>query len=50
MSRQSKQVHKCPECDGVLKRTIGAATRKKYWQCVSEKCGWRRPIAEAQGV
>lgn len=44
--RQSKQVHECPECGGLLKKTIGAKTRKKFWECL--KCGVRRPVnAEA---
>lgn len=44
--RQPKQVKKCPLCLGILKRTIGAATRKKFWECTNEKCGWRRPCNE----
>jgi ssDNA-binding Zn-finger/Zn-ribbon topoisomerase 1 len=34
MARQPKVEHTCPKCGGPLKRTIGARTRKKYWECV----------------
>jgi hypothetical protein len=33
MARQQKKQHNCPKCGGPLKRTIGAQTRKKYWEC-----------------
>lgn len=35
MARQPKQVKRCPVCEGPLKRTIGAKTRRKYWECVN---------------
>lgn len=40
--RQQKVKHECPECGGDLKKTIGAQSRKKFWECL--KCGWRRAV------
>ncbi len=42
--RQPKAEHLCPKCNGVLKKTIGAASRQKFWECVG--CGWRRLVSE----
>lgn len=42
MARQPKQKHECPECGQDLKRTIGARSRKKFWECLN--CGWRRRV------
>lgn len=42
--RQQKQVHKCPECGGALKRTIATVSRIKWWNCLNANCGWRRQV------
>lgn len=34
--RQQKQPRKCPVCGGPMKKTIGAQTRAKYWECVEK--------------
>lgn len=34
--RQPKREHDCPNCGGPLKRTIGAQTRIKFWECVNK--------------
>ncbi len=37
MARQHKQAPPvCPGCGGLLKRIIGAQSRKKYWECVDK--------------
>jgi predicted RNA-binding Zn-ribbon protein involved in translation (DUF1610 family) len=38
--QQTKQVHLCPECGHSLKRTIGAVSRRKFWECTN--CGFRK--------
>lgn len=40
MARQPKQVHLCG-CGSPMKRTIGAQSRKKFWECLNPKCGRR---------
>lgn len=47
MARQEKVEHVCPKCGGPLKKTIGAASRKKFWECVQGgvQC-FRKPVGE----
>lgn len=35
MLQQQKRAHECPECGGPLKKTIGAMTRAKFWECIN---------------
>lgn len=39
--RQQKQKHECPKCGGDLKKTIGAQSRRKFWECTSDECNYR---------
>lgn len=41
MARQQKQHRNCPRCKSFLKRTIGAASRIKYWVCTNESCDYK---------
>jgi ssDNA-binding Zn-finger/Zn-ribbon topoisomerase 1 len=45
--RQQKQERRCPECNGPLKRTIGAVSRAKFLECVDKgaEC-FRRKASE----
>lgn len=43
--QQQKQAKSCPECGGPLKRTIGAQSRKKFWECALKGVGCFRQEA-----
>jgi ssDNA-binding Zn-finger/Zn-ribbon topoisomerase 1 len=47
--QQTKQDRRCPNCGGPLKRTIGAQTRMKFWECVNKGIGCFRKEASAFG-
>ena len=47
--QQQKQPHTCPECGGPLKRTIGAWSRIKYWECATRGMGCFRKEADRYG-
>lgn len=40
--RQQKQKHECPKCGATLKRTIGAQSREKFWECTRGGVGCYR--------
>lgn len=47
--RQSKAKHKCPNCGGDLKKTIGAHTRKKFWECITNGAScFRKGVKDAK--
>jgi ssDNA-binding Zn-finger/Zn-ribbon topoisomerase 1 len=49
MARQPKTQRSCPECGGPLKRTIGAASRTKFWVCIDkgDVC-FRKPVVNGK--
>lgn len=42
--QKQKQKRECPKCGGPIKRTIGAQTRNKFWECLKGPGCYRSPV------